>query len=69
MVQIFSHTCFDDSKIVSVDYNKKLVKVKLVWWLSFNFQCHNNRKKFFLEVLSFKFKPTISNLLIILRSI
>lgn len=39
MVQLFSHTFFDDSKIVSVDYNKKLFKVKLecIYPLIFSF--------------------------------
>lgn len=40
MVQLFSHTFFDDSKVVSVDYDKKLVKVKpacIVYPLIFSF--------------------------------
>lgn len=40
MVQLFSHTFFDDSQTVSVDYNKKLVKVKvacIVYPLIFSF--------------------------------
>lgn len=62
MVQLFSQTFFDDSKIVSVDYNKKLVKVKLacvVYPLIFSFTTIEKKMSwgFISQIQTHDFQP------------